>query len=168
MVRSLPSRLPRLLAATAAVAALNAAPALATAGPPAPPPGPPLPMGLTPPGFAPFTSPPPVRAQRARLIQRARLVHRRVRRGKHAVLRVRLTAPSRLRIVLTRRVRGRGIRTAALTVPARGRTVSVRLPARAHGKALRKGRYRIRVVAFDASGARSVPVRLGMKVRPRR
>jgi hypothetical protein len=167
MVRPFSHRFPALLAAGVAASAVAAAPALATEGPSAPPPGPSLPTGLTPPTFAPFTTPaaPIARHRSTRMIRRARLVHRRVRRGQRARLRVALAAPSKLRIVMSRSPGGRRIR--AINVPARGRTVSLRLPARTRGHALRPGRYRISVVALDAQGVRSAPVKLTLTVRRR-
>lgn len=167
MANSLSLRFPVVLVAGVAASALAAAPALATEGPSAPPPGPSLPTGLTPPTFAPFpaaTAPVPQR-RATRMIRRAYLVHRSVRRGRRAQLRVSLATPSRLRIVVSRRARGHRIRAAALTVPARGHRVSLRLPARARGHALRPGRYRVKVVAFDARGVPSAPVRLTLIVR---
>jgi len=165
MARSVPHRLSALLVASAAASALAAAPALATEGPAAPPPGSTLPTGVAPVTFAPFpsTTAPTLRSRSPRLIRRARLVHRRVKHGRRGQLRVSLTAPSRLRIVLTRGATGHRIRT--ITLPARGRTVTLQLPGRTGGHALPAGRYRVRVVAFDASGARSRPVRLTMIVR---
>jgi hypothetical protein len=165
MASSFFHRVPALLVAGAAASALAAAPALATEGPAAPPPAPTLPTGLTPPSFAPFQSgtAPTLNRKATRMIRRARLVHRRVGRGKRAQLRVSLAAPSRLRVVLLRK--GSGRRIATLNVPARGRSVSLRLPARSHGHALRAGRYRVRVVAVDALGVRSAPVKLTLTVR---
>ena len=166
MARFRPHRLLGLLVAGAAAAsALAAAPALATEGPGAPPPGPTLPSGVAPVTIAPFpsTTAPSVRAKAPRVIRRARLVHRRVKRGRRGLLRVSLNTPSRLRIVLTRSTTGHRIR--AINVPARGRTVALRLPARTRGHDLRAGRYRVSVVAIDADGARSRPIRLTMIVR---
>jgi hypothetical protein len=163
MVRSLPNRLPRVLALAAATTFLSAAPALATEGPAAPPPGAQLPTGLSPAGFTPFLTPPSLTPQSAgRLIRRARLVHKRVRKGRHGRLRISLVSPSKLRIVMHRR--GGGARV-VVNVPARGRTVAVRLPSKAKGRTLRPGRYAIRIVATDATGAKSAPTRLTMIVR---
>ncbi len=163
MARTLPHRLPALLVATAAASALAAAPALATEGPAAPPPASTLPTGVAPLTFSPFPSATAPAARNSRLIRRARLVHSTVRRGKRAVLRVSLATPSKLRVVLTRRPSGHRIRT--LSQAAKGSIVSMRLPARTGGHALRAGRYRVRVVAIDANGTRSAPVKLSMKVR---
>jgi hypothetical protein len=164
MALSLQHRLPVVLAVTAVASALAATPALATEGPGAPPPGPTLPSGVAPPTFAPspFTTTPSASSRALRLIRRARLVHRRVQQGRRGRLRVSLVTPSRLRIKLTRSASGHRIRT--IDVPARGSTVAVRLPAHTRGHDLRVGRYRVRVVAIDASGARSRPVRLSMIV----
>jgi len=165
MARSARHHLPALLVTSAAASALAAAPALATEGPTAPPPAPTLPTGVAPVTFAPIPSgiAPSPRARSPHVIRRARLVHRRVKQGRRALLRISLTTPSRLRIVLSRSASGRRIRT--ISLPARGRTVALRLPARTAGHDLRPGRYRIRVVAIDASGTRSRPVRLTMIVR---
>jgi len=163
MAHSLPHRLTVALAAGAAASALAAAPALATEGPNAPPPAASLPSGIAPVTFAPFRS--PALHPTVQVIRRARVVPRRVRRGQRARLRISLTTPSRLRIVVSRAT-GRGrVHTATMTVPARGRTVSLRLPARSHGHLLRPDRYRVSVVAIDAQGARSQPVRAAMIVR---
>jgi len=164
MARSSPHRLPALLVATAAASALGAAPALATEGPAAPPPGPSLPSGVAPPVFAPAPAQlaPTARNRAPRLIRRARLVHRRVKQGRRARLRVSLTTPSRLKVVVTRRATRHRIRT--ISVPVRGNVVALRLPARNGGHDLRPGRYRVRVVAFDAFGGRTRPEKLSMIV----
>ena len=148
--------------ATAAASALLAAPALATEGPAAPPPAAPLPSGVTPITFAPVTPAGAPAARRARVIRRAQLVPRRVRAGRRALLRVWLVAPSRLRIVIAR---PGGRRVRVVNVPARGRRVALRLPARAHGRLLRAGSYRVSVVAVDGQGGRSQPVGLTLAVR---
>ena len=165
MARPIHHRLPVAFVAAAAASALAAGPALATEGPAAPPPGPTLPTGVPPAGFNPFPSTlaPSPRTAAPKLIRRARLVHRRVRQGRHGRLRVSLATPSRLRIVVSRISTRHKIRT--INVPARGSTVSRRLPARTRGHDLRPGRYRVRVVAIDATGARSLPVKLTMIVR---
>jgi hypothetical protein len=163
MARSLHHRLPVVLAATAAASALAATPALATEGPAAPPPAATLPSGVGPVTFAPVPTPPSLGTLSPNLIRRARLVHRRVRQGRRGQLRVALVAPSRLQITLSRTATRHKIRT--IHVPARGTTVALRLPARTNGHGLRRGRYHVRVVALDASGARSLPVRLTMIVR---
>jgi hypothetical protein len=173
MAHSLHKRLPALLIAGAAASTLAAAPALATEGPHAPPPAAaPLPAAVTPLTFAPLpsSSSPVVRRKSAPLIRRARLIPRRVRRGRRPLLRVALVTPNRLRVVISRSRRAGGgrVRLARLRVPARGRTIARRLPVRARGHLLRPGRYRVRVVAIDAQGMRSFPVRLRLVVRPRR
>jgi len=165
MAHSFPHRLPALLAATAAASAVAAAPALATEGPTAPPPVT-LPSGVAPITFSPLPSGPAARSRAPRMIRRARLVPRRVRQGRRPLLRLSLAAPGRVRIVMSRRASGHRVRV--VSVPARGRTVVLRLPARTGGHALRPGRYRVRVVAFDAQGVRSRPVRLTLIVRARR
>jgi hypothetical protein len=163
VAHSLSYRLPALLVASAAASVLAAAPALATEGPAAPPPAATLPSGVAPVTIAPFpsTTAPSLRSRSPRLIRRARLVHKRVRQGRRGLLRVSLATPSRLRVVL-RGPSGRRIR--AISAPARGRTVALRLPARTGGHNLRPGRYRVSVQAIDATGARSLPVRLTMTV----
>jgi hypothetical protein len=167
MAHSLSHRLPALIVASAAATALATAPALASEGTTAPPPSPLLPSGLAPvmlppllPGIA-----APVHSRRARVITRARLIPRHVRRGHRPRLRLRLTAPSRLRIVVSRRA-GNG-RKHVLTIKrrARSRKFSMRLPVRSHGRLLRRNRYRVRIVAIDASGARSLPVSRKLIVR---
>ena len=105
MAHSRPYRLPALLVAGAAASALMAAPALATEGPAAPPPGPQLPSGVAPPTLTPFPSmtAPSLKSRAPRVLRNARLVHRRVKQGRHGRLRVSLNSPSRLRIVLQAR-----------------------------------------------------------------
>lgn len=164
MAHSRSPRLPALLVAGASMSLLAAAPAFATEGPTAPPRAPMLPAGLAPVIFAPVVAPgtPAARTRASRMIRRARLVPRRVHRGRATRLRVSLAAPVRLRVVMTTR---RGRRLRAVAVPARGSVVSVRLRARAHGRALRPGRYRVNVTAIDAQGTRSRPVHLTLVVR---
>jgi hypothetical protein len=164
MTRSSPYQLPALLVATAAASALAAAPALATEGPAAPPPGPTLSSGVAAPVFAPVPASlaPAIGEQAPRLALHARLVHRRVHQGRRAQLRVSLTTPARLKVVITRRATGRRVRV--ISVPARGTSVALRLPARKAGRDLRPGRYRVRVVAFDAAGLRARPEKLSMIV----
>jgi hypothetical protein len=164
MAHSLPNRLTLALAAGAAASALAAAPALATEGPAAPPPAPTLPSGIAPPSWA-LPSPALQRTSTSRVVRRLRVAPRRVRRGRRARLTISLRTPSRLRIVLSRTKGRKRVRTASITLPARGTKVSVRLPKRAHGHLLRADRYRISVVALDATGAKSAPVRTPMIVR---
>jgi hypothetical protein len=152
MARSLPTRLAVALATGAAASTLVAASALATE-PGGPPPGPPLPGGVTPVTIPPV---PTTGAPATRVVRRARIVPRRVRRGRKATLRMSLSSPSRLQVVLSRSRSGHRVRT--LDIPAGGRSVSVRLPARAAGRMLRPGRYRVSIVAIDALGTRSRPV----------
>ena len=157
-----------MLAGTVAAVALAAAPALATEGPLAPPRGPQLPSTLRPvtpwlPGWAGARVPTRSRP----VIQRARFVHRRVRRGRRAVLRLLLSRPASLRIVIRRRTHGHRVRVAVLNRLAPKRRRTVRLPARRHGHALFPDRYRVSVVAIDAFGARSAPVRRTLIVRHR-
>jgi hypothetical protein len=164
MQRPLAHRLPALLIASAATSALAAAPALATEGPGAP--GTTLPVGVAPITFAPLpstTAPLPNRARPG--IRRARLVPRRVRSGRRPLLKVSLTTPGRLQIVVSRRANGH--RVALLKVRTHGSARTLRLPARSRGHALRPGRYSVNVVAFDAQGQRSRAVRLTLIVRHR-
>jgi len=165
MAHSLIRRLPVLLVASAAAATISAAPAVASEGPagPAPPGSAPLPGALSPVNFAPMPATPGKRARPA--IRRAKLVSRRIRRGRHARLRLSLSAPGRVRITLERRVRGRRVRSASLTVAAGGTKLTVRLPARSRGRALSAGRYRITITAIDAQGSRSRPVRRLLIIR---
>jgi hypothetical protein len=163
MARSLHQRLPAVLVASVAASALAASPALATEGPTAPPPA--SFPNLAPPTFAlPGAATP---ATSASIIRKARIVPRRVRRGRRATLRVSLTTPSRLRVVMARRSGGRYVRVRTIAVPARGRAVSLRLPARKNGHRLRAGRYRVSVTSVDALGKRSQPVRVTLTVRKR-
>ncbi len=151
-----PCRLPALLVMSAAAVALTAAPALATEGPATP--APPVPAALVLPNFAPM--PAPVSTGSRPTIRRARLASRRIRRGQRARLRLSLSEPGRVRIVIHRSARGRRIAIRAVTVRAKTTTLSVRLP-----RGLRPGRYRITVVAIDAEGDRSRPVRRTLVVR---
>ena len=118
-------RLPALLVTSAAAVALTAAPALATEGPAAP--APPVPVALVLPNFAPM--PAPVTTGSRPAIRSARLASRRIRRGQRARLRLSLSEPGRVRIVIQRRWKGRRISTRAFTVTARRTSLSVRLPA---------------------------------------
>jgi hypothetical protein len=102
-------------------------------------------------------------ARSRRVIRNARLVHKRIKRGRRAILRVSLTTPSRVRIVLTRSKTGRRVRV--LNVAPRGRVFAVRLPARAHGHKLNLGRYRVSVVAIDGNGVSSAPFKRTLTVR---
>jgi hypothetical protein len=85
---------------------------------------------------------PSTRAKRPS-IRRVRVVPRRIRRGKRARLRLTLSAPARLKIVVQRRVRGHRIRVRTLNVDGRAGRVAIRLPGRVHGHALKHGRYRV-------------------------
>jgi len=156
-------RLASLAAATTA-AALVAAPAVASE--PNQPAGPPPPAALVLPIFAPLPHS-PAHAKRPS-IRRVRVVPRRIRRGKRARLRLTLSAPARLRIVLQRRTRGHRTRVRTLFVDVPAGKVSIRLPRRVHGHALKTGRYRVSVVATDAAGNRSATVRRALRVRKAR
>jgi hypothetical protein len=169
MAHSLIHRLPALLVASAAAATISAAPALASEGPagPAPPGSLPLPSALSPVNFAPMPATPGTAGRKGSrpAIRRAKLVHRRVRRGRHARLRLSLSAPGRVRITLERTVRGHRVRSAVMSVAASGTKLTVRLPARSHGRVLAAGRYRITITAIDAQGSRSRPVRRSLVIR---
>jgi hypothetical protein len=168
MAHPLIRRLPALLVTSAAAATISAAPALASEGPPGPPPpgGAPLPAALSPVNFAPLPAGPAGRRSRPS-IRRAKLAQRRIRRGRHARLRLVLSAPGRVRITLVRTGHGRRGRSATLTIAAGGTRLTVRLPARSHGRALAPGRYRVTITITDAQGSRSRPVRRTLVIRRR-
>jgi hypothetical protein len=177
MAQSLSHRLPALLVAIFAACTLAAAPAFATEGPPAPPPADPLPDPMT---FEPFAdlgagaevvagaelgaeaSAPVALTKPKRAVRRARVVPRRIRSGRRGTLKVSLSTPTKLRIVLSRKG-GKRIRT--FTVKAKGRSVSLRLPARTKGHDLRPGTYRVSIVAIDAEGKAAKAVRRNLVVR---
>jgi hypothetical protein len=161
MADPLPRRLGVALAVTAAASALAAAPALATEGPHAPPPTS-FPTKVGPVTFPPV---PAVPLRPARVVRHARIVPRRVRHGRRARLNIALRTPSRLLVVVTRGANGHRIR--AYDLAAAGSRVSLRLPVRSHGRALRPGRYRVTIVAVDARGTRARPVVRTMVVRRR-
>jgi hypothetical protein len=170
MAHPLIRRLPALLVMSAAAATISAAPALASEGPPGPPPpgGGPLPAALSPVNFAPMPAGPGHGGRKARpSIRRAKLAQRRIRRGRHARLRLVLSAPGRVRITLVRTGHGRRGRSATLTIAAGGTRLTVRLPARSHGRALAPGRYRVTITITDAQGSRSRPVRRTLVIRRR-
>jgi hypothetical protein len=157
-----------MLVLGATLAALGAAPALATEGPPVPPPVGGLPSPLTPVILPGGFHPGPLggalpHAGAHRVIARAQLVPRRVRRGQRPRLVVRLGAPTRLKVIVTRVATHHRVKV--LRVPARGTSVSVRLPARAGGRLMRPGRYRVRIIAIDASGRRTASVLRTLVVR---
>jgi hypothetical protein len=155
------------VAATTAAAALAATPALATepggaAGAAA---GPPPPAALLLPNIVPLPS---ARRHTARpSLHRVRVVPRRMRRGRRARVRLTLSTPARLRIVLQRRAGRRLVRVRTITAAASAGRVSIRLPRRVHGHALVAGRYRVSVVAIDATGTRSATVRRTLRIRKR-
>jgi hypothetical protein len=170
MAHSLIRRLPALLVMSAAAATISAAPALASEGPAGPPPpgSGPLPAALSPVNFAPLPAGPGHGRHKARpKIRRAKLTPRRIRRGRHARLRLVLSAPGRVRITLQRTVRGHRVRSAALSVAVGGTRLTLRLPARSHGRALAAGRYRVTITVTDAQGSRSRPVRRTLVIRRR-
>jgi hypothetical protein len=131
-------------AGAAAAVAIAGAPALASEDGPAP--AVPLPSPLAPVTIAPQA--PQTPQARVRLaVRSARVAPRRLRHGRSGRLRLTLSAPARVQIVLQRRSHGRLVRVAVLRAPARGTTVLVRL-----SKHLRRGRYRATIVA-SADGA---------------
>src|SRR3954463_9025138 len=140
-------------------------------GQPNTPSGPPPPAVLVVPNLAPLPHP-STRTKRPS-IRRVRVVPRRIRRGKRARLRLTLSAPARLKIVVERRVRGHRIRVRTLNVDARAGRVSIRLPARgprrcARARALshvgrgdRRGRAIARHRAAAPAGPRAGPPTAG-------
>jgi hypothetical protein len=161
---------PALVAAAGVAAALAvAAPAGATEGPAAPPPAP---WNVTAPSFAPgvlapgITAPSKSAVHRRPAIRGARVVPRRIHKGKRATLRLSLPQAGKVRYTLTRVSaphRGRKI-TGIVSVKA-GK-ISIRLPRGANGRALAPGRYRVTVVAVDEQGSRSRSVARSLIVRP--
>jgi hypothetical protein len=102
----------------------------------------------------------PLRAATIRpRITRARLSPSRVVKGRRSSLRVTLAAPARMHVVLERTRNGRHVRVRTFNVAARGRSLSLRLPA-----SLRTGRYRVRIVAIDAQGNQSTESRRSLTV----
>jgi hypothetical protein len=151
------------LAAATTAAALAATPALATE--PGQAAGPPPPAALVLPNIAPLPSAP---RHAARLsLRRVRVVPRRIRSGSRARVELTLSSPARLRISVQRR-KGRAlVRVRTITADASAGKVSIRLPRRAHGRALAAGRYRVSVIAVDATGNRSATVRRTLRIRKR-
>jgi len=84
------------------------------------------------------------------------------RRGHTSRLHISLAAPARVRIVLERTRHGRHQRVRTLDLPAKRRTLSLRLSAR-----LAAAHYRVRVVAIDTAGHRSTEVRRSLVVMRR-
>jgi hypothetical protein len=154
-------RLPVAVALGAVACLLAVAPAPASEGPPGAPglPGAAAPVVIPPLPVPGVTA--PVRARRL-VIRRARITPRRVRRGHRATVRMTLSEPGRVRVVVRRRS---GRRVAAFTVLSVGRRVVARLPRRSHGRLLRPGRYVVRLVATTVDGRRSRVVRRVMRVR---
>ena len=156
-----PSRLPFVLAAGIAATLAAATPAGASEGQPGPPPPS---WGATPPTF----QLPPAVVRNRSLIRGARIVPRRVRHGRRAVLRMRLSRPAQVRITITRRSRPHRGRVTVRRVSVPAGRVAIRLPRKVHGRALASGRYRVRVVAVDAQGVRSRTLRRSFVVRSAR
>jgi hypothetical protein len=160
-VQPRPSRVPVVLAAGLAAALAIAAPAGASEGRPGPPLPPPPSWGVTPPAF----QLPTTTVRHRSLIRGARIVPRRVRRGRRAVLRMRLSRPARVLITITRRSRPHRGRITVRRVSLPAGRVAIRLPRKVHGRALATGRYRVRIVAVDAQGVRSRTLRRSFVVR---
>ena len=77
-------------------------------------------------------------------------------------------APQRRSWIRVQRRKGHAlVRVRTLTADARAGKVSIRLPRGAHGHALAAGRYRLSVVAVDATGNRSATVRRTLRIRKR-
>lgn len=131
-------------AGAAAAVAIAGAPALASEDAPAP--AAPLPSPLAPVTIAP-PAPPAPQARLRLAVRSARLAPRRLRHGRSGRLRLTMSVPARVQVVLQRRSHGRLVRVAVLRAPARGTTVLLRL-----SKHLRRGRYRVTIVA-SADGA---------------
>jgi hypothetical protein len=154
------------LAAATTAAALAATPALATEpGQPAGPAGPPPPAALVLPNIAPLPSSPRHAARPS--LRRVRVVPRRIRSGSRARVQLTLSSPARLRIRLQRRHGRKLVRVRTITATAPAGKVSIRLPRRVHGHVLAAGRYRVSVVAVDATGNRSATVRRSLRIRKR-
>ncbi|MDA0159908.1 hypothetical protein OM076_06525 [Solirubrobacter ginsenosidimutans] len=140
----------KLIPLMGAAALIAAAPALATEGPP-PAAGPPLPDMLHPVAI-PQTIPPAIRT--ARRVLAAQVTPRRISVGHRSRLRVALSEPGKVRIVVWRMVHGHPHHVWGRTVsaPLSGRIL--RLPAH-----LRAGRYRVTAIALDDQGRRAHTVR---------
>jgi hypothetical protein len=147
---------------TAAGLALAAAPAGATEGPPGV--GQPLPDTLqpvtipqtpNPQALGPGAGSTPIRAKRAKRprITNVRMT-RRVHRHGHPHLSMRLATQGTVRLVIQRVGGKKTKRVWSRTVTVRRTSLSVHLPG-----ALRSGHYRVTVVALDAEGQRSRPVK---------
>jgi hypothetical protein len=98
-------------------------------------------------------------------VRGARVVPHRVGGRRHATLRLSLSAPGRVRVTITRVSGPRRGAVATRRYSAPALKVSLRLPKRFHGHAYAPGRYRVTVVAVDAQGSRSHPVRRTFVVR---
>jgi hypothetical protein len=111
----------------------------------------------------------------APVLSRARLNRKRFRVGrartarvakvrKGAVLRFRSSEPATLRIVVQRRAAKRFRRAGRLTRRIAAGPGRVALSGRIGKRALKAGRHRLKLVAVDAAGNRSRPVRLRFRV----
>jgi hypothetical protein len=149
----------RYAAGALAVAGLALAPlsAQATEGPPAAPP----PSSLAPfPTASPLLASPQMRSR----VLRAKFAQRQVHRGRASRLRLSVSAPGRVQVVLDRHAGKHVVRVTTLTFPARARALTVTIPARLHGKPLAAGSYRVTVVAISQAGERSTPVHRALTV----
>lgn len=161
--------LPLLAAAAGAAAALAVvAPAGATEGPAA---APPVPWNLTAPSFAPGVTAPTASApskpaaHRRPSIRSARVVPRRIRKGKRATLRLSLPQAGKVSYTVTRLSAPHRGRKFTGTVSVKSGKVSIRLPRGVNGRALASGRYRVTAVVVDEQGSRSRTVGRSMVVR---
>ena len=151
------------LAAATTAAALAATPALATE--PGQPAGPPPPAALVLPNIAPLPGSPGHVARPS--MSRVRVVPRRIRSGSRARVQLTLSTAARLRITVQRHDGRKLVRVRTITASAPAGKVSIRLPRRVRGHALAAGRYRVSVVAVDATGNRSATVRRTLRIRKR-
>jgi hypothetical protein len=88
-----------------------------------------------------------------------------VRAGKRSKLRLLLSSPGTVRVVIRRMSKPHRGRVATLKKTASGTSLSIRLPKRAHGRRLAHGRYRISIVMTDGQGGRSRILRRTLVVR---
>jgi hypothetical protein len=154
---------PAALGAAVVAALLGAAPALSSEGPPT---GvPPLPTGATPIVIPPLPIQGTGHLTARPSIRRARLVPRRVRAGRRSTLRLSLSAPGIVRVVMRRMSRPHIGRVALLHKTASATSLAIRLPKRAHGRKLARGRYRISIMMADGQGGRSRTVRRMLVIR---
>jgi hypothetical protein len=162
-----PSRPLLALAAGAAAALAVAVPAGASEGPTGPPPPP---WGMAPPTIQPAPGTGTGGAAPSATVSRpgirsARIVPRRVRRGKRATLRMSLSRAGRVRLVITRTSKPKRGRVIVRQVSKPSGKIAIKLPRGVGGRALATGRYRVTVVVTDGQGSRSRTVRRSFVVR---